>query len=215
MTSLKIIQEFLANHKAHGHYVDFQGWQLHKNRYYVYTKEYIRSNRTVYYGTVNILLLLITPCGEIECARCKKRYALGTNVTFGNEEDNLIYCNECNVYKKCVLKVESFREVDSFQHLPIKRIVCTSWSNKEEMMRIAGINVSDMNTYWPEIPCRMLPNGLLPCSIRQRLLSRRVVRRWRNIAIKRRVAYVLYKCIPNMDAITACALADRSVTCPV
>lgn len=214
-TKLKLFQDILARHKECGHYIDFKGWQLHKWNYYSYSKEHIVADNLFVYGIVPVSFIDITPYGDVECAGCNTIHKMSTNMHY-NVDIKLIYCSDCNIRMSrktsFELKCSSLLDIDAFQYLPIHNIICTSWSNKSEMLRTAAVNVQDMQEYWKDIPCIMHKNGALPSACYVRFMARRAIKKWRDTITKRKVAYILYKCIPNLDAVTAKALAERSIT---
>ena len=229
---LKQLEYMIESHKANGYLAEFDGWRVHKVRHHSMKEEFISSNRVSCFGAKSISYMDIVPHGgNVECARCHQMlswtksypYALYAreremkNVIFGCEETSCLYCGVCMRNRKGTvfeMRVRSFLDVDAFQHLPIKRFTCTSLSNKNEVLRIAQIYVMDTLLYISRPGCSMmLPNGILPQDIRERILAKRVIRTWSRLVMRKKVAYVLYRCINNMDKSTACSLAKIAVQC--
>jgi hypothetical protein len=216
---INLIENYIHQHKVHGFHVNFKGWQLHKWNYYAYTKD-CYTKYSIYYGVKHVEFIDITPCGEVQCAGCNKMFPLSSKM-FGNTHGDLIHCIQCtvnltdNIKFERALRHHSWLDIDAFNKLQICKIICTSWSNRDEALHHATVYTQDMHscfkTYGKDTSCMILPDGILPSTLRERFIARRVLKRWRDSITKKKVAYVLYKCIPNIDYTTARALAMCSV----
>jgi hypothetical protein len=210
---VKLIEEIIENHKAKGYNINFLGWNLHKWDYYCCGKEYLSVDKLTIYGIKHIKVVDMSLSGEVECAGCKKMLTMPCLV-YGNIHNKLIYCYKCNEELRRAVTFElrhhSWLDIDAFEFSRVHQVLCTSRYKNDEALLVACQNTNDMNTYFKEHSCIMFPSGMLPSTLRARWLAQVAVKRWRNPIIKRKVAYVLYNCIPKIDVVTAKALAEHS-----
>lgn len=233
---LKKIEDIINNHKSKELRVNYTGWRVHKYNHHVMKEEYITSNNTKYFGIVKTIYIDIVPYDddkdEVECAECHKMlswtnsypyfrtehcYIDPDEVIYGSEIQKLLYCGKCKHMMRekdtmFEIRVRSNVDIDSFIHLPIKRISCTSISNINEVMNYAKIFHRDNSLYLRDaITCMILPDGRMPFDLRQQFIAKKVICIWKNIILRRKVAYVLYKCIPHIDRYSAITLGKLAV----
>ena len=233
---LKKIEDIINNHKSKGLRVSYTGWRVHKYNHHVMKEEYIKSNNTKYFGIVTSMYIDIVPYddnnGEVECAECHtmlswtKSYSYfktghcyidPDDVIYGSETHRLLYCGKCKYMMRqkdtmFEIRVRSNVDINSFLHLPIKHISCTSVSNMNEVMNYAKIFHRDNALYLRDaITCMILPGGRMPFDLRQQFIAKKVIHIWKNILLRRKVTYVLYKCIPYLDRYTAITLGKLAV----
>jgi hypothetical protein len=147
--------------------------------------------------------------------------------------DNKIYCGKCilkrdlksfisEVRISVYLDTESLYAMisEATPHIPIQHITCRSLSNKRIILREASVFyrdtqrlISDPTGIQTNIHhCVMLPGGILPSHVYLNMLAKRVIRRWRRLVQRRlsqKVSYVLYRCVPGINATTALMLGQR------
>ena len=196
-------------------------------------EEHIRYTNTKYFGMIHSMYMDIVPYSyknsenDIECAQCRRLLSWSKSypyfidhvdhneVIYGSKTTKLLYCFNCkhrfqdkinNIFE---IRVRSNLDVDSFYRFPIKYVSCTSFSNIDEVMNYVRIFHRDNSNYYRElVTCKILPNGYMPYHLRELFIAKRVIRKLKTIVMRKKVAYVLYKCIPYLDKETAISLAN-------
>lgn len=233
--AIQQIEDIIVNHRSKGFKASFSGWRVHKYNHYSMKEEYVPSSNTKYYGMIHLTYMDVIPCSDndfeenVECAGCRRYLSWSKsvpysdyenarrehkNVIYFNETDNLLYCGKCILGRSPIseVRVRSNLDVDAFKHLQIKHVSCTSLSNVDEVMKYVRVHHHDNKIYLRGIAtCTILPGAYIPFDLRIKHIAKRVLRKWRTNILQKKVAYVLYKCISQLDKETAIAFGKLAV----